>query len=152
MNKMTTLISAVLICFCFTSCGIKDDNLPVDKRTAVFCHVPFDVATSTGMKISNFPRSCAYVGELSVQDRKYLEILKLIKKAKPGPFLDLGVRVTITVPDSDIIYIDDDGGVIMGATQVRMDRYGFAQVKRIVRKLAKKNAPSLPSLYWSADE
>ncbi|NHZ32808.1 hypothetical protein [Massilia rubra] len=115
----------------------------MDKRTAVFCHVPFDVATSIGMKISNFSQSCAYIGQLGVQDKKYLEILELIKKAKPGPFIDDGIRVKITVPDSDVIYIDDDGGVIMGATRVKMDQDGFARVKKIVTKMAKESGLSV---------
>ena len=143
MKEIMKLISSVLIGFCLTSCGAKDDNLPVDKRTAVFCHVPFDVATSEAMTTRTFPRSCAYIGELSVQDRKYREIMKLIKKAKPGPFVHLGVRLTITVPGADIIYIDDDGGVITGTSQVRMDRYAFSRVKTIVTKMAEKSGLSL---------
>lgn len=115
----------------------------MDNRIAVFCHVPFDVSTSIGMKVSNFSHSCTYIGQLSVQDRKYLEIVELIKKAKPGPFIDDGIRVKITVPDSDIIYIDDDGGVIMGATRVKMDQDGFAQVKKIISKMAKESGLSL---------
>ncbi len=43
----------------------------------------------------------------------------------------------------EVPYIDDDGGVIAGTSQVRMDRYAFSRVKTIVTKMAEKSGLSL---------
>lgn len=112
------------------------------KRTngqmAKLCYVPFDVATSAPMTKVNFARSCANIGELNVGDGRLLEILALIERAEPGMFLDEGIRVGITFPDSTSLSIDDAGGVIFRDTTVKVDKASFSRIKTIITKIARE--------------
>lgn len=139
MKHIIKTICSGTICYALLSCGIKEEKQPQDNRTAIFCHIPFDVSTSIAMTPSHFSETCSAIGEVSVQDERYTQILALIKKSKPGPFLDFGVRVKITVAGSEAIYIDDIGGVIMGASQAQIDPDDFKTVKKMVTKMAKQS-------------
>lgn len=105
---------------------------------AKLCHVPFDAATSEPMTVSNFSRSCFDIGELSVNDDRFLTITSAIRSSKPGPFLDQGVRLRVVLPDESHFYIDDAGGVAIAGSYSKMDPAGFFRVKREVRRLARE--------------
>ena len=107
-------------------------------QMAKLCYVPFDVATSAPMTKVNFSHSCADIGELDLGDERLLEILALIERAEPGTFLDEGIRVGITLPDSTSLSIDDAGGVIFRDAKVKVDKAGFLRIKKIIKKIARE--------------
>lgn len=124
-------------CLCMSSCGayVADGK---SNRMVKLCHVPFDAATSAPMTPSNFSRSCADIGELSIDDERYLTIWSAINKSEPGPFLNGGIRVRMINPDGSYIYIDDAGGVAIRSQYFKLDQASFLRVKRIIKRLAKE--------------
>ena len=101
--------------------------------------MPFDVATSAPMTISNFSRSCSDIGAIDYEDARYQEIVALIVNARSGPFLSEGIRVRMSFPDGTSLYIDDAGGVDTGVSRVKLLRAGFLRVKRILNSMARAN-------------
>jgi hypothetical protein len=143
MIKLEQIIFGFLTCLLFASCEFKSEVLKVDAPAVGLCFVPFDVSTSAPMNKVNFAQSCTDIGEINIQDRRYLEVLSLIKKSKPGPFLDGGIRVKITLPDATSIYIDDAGGVVIGTSQVKLDEDSFFKIKEIFNKIARGKGVSI---------
>jgi len=104
---------------------------------AKLCYVPFDASTSAPMTLSNFSFSCADIGEMSIRDERFVEIMTLIERAEPGPFLDGGIRVRMTLPDSSTVIIDDAGGVVLRDSQVKLNKSSFSKIRKIFTSIAK---------------
>ncbi len=138
MATLSNFASAFLSCFLFLCGEVNAETRTGGHGVVTFCYVPFDVATSAPMTISNFSRSCTDIGVIDATDRRYLELVTLFMKARRGPFLSEGMRVRMTFPDAMSIYIDDAGGVLIGASRVKLDRAGFLRVKTIINDLAEK--------------
>lgn len=138
MIKSGKIIFGFLTCLLFISCDLKAADPKMDGLEVGLCFVPFDFSTSAPMNKVNFAHSCTDIGAINIQDGRYLEILSLIKRSKSGPFLDGGIRVKMTLPDSTYIYIDDAGGVIAGNSQVKLDEDDFLRIKKILNKMARK--------------
>lgn len=124
-------------CLLLVSCGNAMENKVERGRMAKLCYVPFDVSTSAPMTKANFSHSCGDIGEMNVGDPRFSEIMALIEQAEPGPFLDNGIRVGITLPDSSIVLIDDAGGVVLRGSQVKLDQPGFSRIRNMITKVAR---------------
>jgi hypothetical protein len=143
--RVNKFIFIIIGCFFFASCSVGADANENGSQSANLCYVPFDVSTSTPMTLSTFSHSCADIGEIDIEDKRFLEIFSLINESKSGDFLDDGIRVKVTLPDSRLIYIDDAGGVFMGNSKVKLDRRDFLKVRKIITNIAReKGIPGLP--------
>ncbi len=76
---------------------------------------------------------------MDMQERKFRKMISVLQRARPGPFLDGGIRVRMTLPDATVIYIDDAGGAIIGSSRVKLGKYDFVMLKRVFHKLAKRH-------------
>lgn len=90
------------------------------------------------MNVANFASSCSDIGTIDTQDERYREVLSHIAQSRSGPFLDAGIRVRMTLPDSSVIYIDGAGGVIKAASQVKLDKDDFLKVKEVFNEIARQ--------------
>lgn len=135
---MLKLISVLTVCFLVASCDANSDRHEESGPVAKLCFVPFDASTSAPMTIANFSVSCADIGELGIHDERLADILQMINRSSPGSFLDVGIRVRISRPDSPDIYIDDAGGVLIGASRTKLDGSDFSRLRKIVTKIARK--------------
>lgn len=131
MQKLLTLAVVFILSVLSMACEGEE---PVAK----ICYVPFGVETYVPMTVANIDSHCSHVGELDTHDREYLGIQSLIQRAKAGSFKDGLVRAKIAVPGSDPIYIDNDGGVKMGASQYHLDASGLSKVKKTLERVTSK--------------
>lgn len=132
------LINVLTACVFVVSCDANSDRHEEHGPVAKLCFVPFDASTSAPMTIANFSVSCADIGDLGIHDERLADILQMIKVSRPGSFLDGGIRVRISRPDSPDIFIDDAGGVLSGESRTKLGGSDFSKLRKTVTKIAKE--------------
>jgi hypothetical protein len=104
-------------------------------RMVNICYVPIGAETYVPMTAANIEQHCVRIGQVGATDKRYLELKAALQKAESGSFDSEAVRVKLTEPDSDSIYVDNAGGVSKGKSQLRLSASSLAKVKRLVEDM-----------------
>lgn len=104
-------------------------------RMIDICYVPIGVETYVPMTPANIDRSCVRVGRINAADKRYLELRSTLDAAQSGAFDDQAIRVKLTEPDQDVVYVDNTGGVSLGKRHLRLSASALAKVKRLIEEM-----------------
>jgi hypothetical protein len=109
-----------------------------DDAVVTICYIPLGVETFIPITAENIDAHCSRIGEVNINNKRILNLQEIIKLAGAGSFDGESVRVKIVVDGSDVIYIDNYGGVRIGELQYRLDDFSFVRVKNIIEKITKQ--------------
>lgn len=124
--------------------GLGRTQVPQERdvfdQFADICYAEISAIHETPMTRFNFSRTCYYLGEINVKDSRFAEISSILSRAaiaKNGDFDNENVRVKITLPKRNNLYIDMHGGIFSNCAESRLDGARLARLEQILRHLEK---------------
>ena len=129
--KVRGLVATLLSLLTLASCT----RLQAGAGRVGICYIPSDIAFFVPVTRKNIDRQCFKVGETSAVDAKIRKTLRKVYEAPPGAFEEYEVRVKITPPSGNSIYIDSHGGVKFSLSSKALSPAQLEEVDRLLSEI-----------------
>lgn len=89
------------------------------------------------MTMANLGAHCVSDGGFDVNSRDFKELVALLESAAAGKIEDGIIRVKITLPNQEHIYLDNEGGVRWGSVEKKLTGDQLARATALINRLTK---------------
>ena len=115
-----------------SSCIGRDEMI---ERARIY-YVPIGAETYIPITEENIDSSFVRYGEVEINNRNFRKLLSIIEIAKPGVFEADMLRVKIVIPDDQLIYIDNYGGIMVYPTNyLKLSGSNLSKIKAILENI-----------------
>lgn len=104
-------------------------------RSGDMCFIDVDyfpIGYETYTPITTSDISEAAIGSGRLKCREALRLLRIVREAKPGKFDSKRVRLKASLSNGDVLFLDNDGGLIFRGEERALDRKALEEVKELI--------------------
>lgn len=138
MLSKSLRVGLLVLMWVLAMTGCKEDDTSTGQTVRV-CYIPFSASTYAAIDRASFDKKCTDLGDMRLKDEPMRSLFEAVQKAAPvKSFDDNVVRLSIRMPDSSIVYINQDGEVIRAAQVVKISPKFIEELDKRLYKLQQR--------------